>query len=182
MRQPKPPKKICILVEGENERKYLSTLYRSILVRKLNLWEQNPDKLNGKLGNIHVSAQIVVIADTDVLDNANRFIENINQINKIFDKKPIVLLQNKNFEDELIFSCKCSPRKLFNHFQASSVSEFKAKFNCDSRPCIKLSQLNHRLDQMWMQSVHCASNLSEISAISDFVTNSSELDSIFTRK
>lgn len=62
MKSRKAPTPIHILVEGENKRTYLNCKFRAIQVRMINLWEQNPAKLQDKLANVPVHAQIVVIA------------------------------------------------------------------------------------------------------------------------
>lgn len=150
---PKNPPKILFLVEGENEDNYLR--YMNFLGTRMifNLWQATPQKMNGLLRKLLHDEQVIVIADTDVLSESQRFIGNIREIANHCRLKPIICLQIKNFEDELCFSSGCSQKDLFNHFNAQGINEFKGNFNNEKiRLPTKLNGISHDIDKIWVCS------------------------------
>lgn len=182
MKSRKAPTPIHILVEGENERTYLNCKFRAIQVRMINLWEQNPAKLQDKLANVPAHAQIIVIADTDVLDNANRFIQNIARLKKIFTKAPLVILQIHNFEEELCYSCRCNMGQLFAHFHVKGLNDFKNQFNSECQLDNKLKNIGHDQLLMWTRAEDIAKHNTVFNDIYGYLCTDGEIFKLLINK
>lgn len=144
--------KITVLVEGENELTYWRKMGFLGTAKIFNLWQSKDKAMNGLLRMISQDEQIIIIADTDVLSEQNRFIANVLQIKQHCKLKPHIIWQIQNFEDELCFSCGCRPAQLFQHFDAVNADEFKNKFNKVNQLENKLAACNHDRDKMWARS------------------------------
>lgn len=141
-----------ILVEGQTEIHYLRKMGFLGTPKIFNLWQAKDKKLNGLLRQTPSDEQIIIIADTDILTEENRFISNVLEINSHCSRKPHIILQQSNFEDELCFSCGCSLTQLFQHFNAAGANEFKNKFNKTNQLPNKLATCNHDIGRMWSRS------------------------------
>lgn len=161
--------KITALVEGENELTYWRKMGFLGTAKVFNLWQSKDKAMSGLLRVIQPDEQIIIIADTDVLSEQNRFIANVLQIKKHCKLKPHIIWQIRNFEDELCFSCGCRPAQLFQHFDAVNADEFKNKFNKVNQLENKLTACNHDRDKMWMRSGSQFSLNS--SDLNDFIQN-----------
>lgn len=144
--------KITVLVEGENEITYWRKMEFIGVPKKFNLWQAKDKAMQGLLRQIPCDEQIIIIADTDVLEEHVRFINNVLQIKKHCKRKPLVVFQIRNFEDELCFSCNCKLSELFNHFSVADIDEFKNRFNKENQLNNKLNRLNHYVEKMWSRS------------------------------
>lgn len=166
--------KITALVEGENELTYWRKMGFLGTAKIFNLWQSKDKAMSGLLRVIQPDEQIIIIADTDVLSEQNRFIANVLQIKKHCKLKPHIIWQIRNFEDELCFSCGCTQQELFRHFDAQNIDEFKTKFNKYGKQPpeklrAKLAALNHSIEKIWMQSDRPLPDLN------DFIQNNSVL-------
>ncbi|QMT31570.1 hypothetical protein [Alysiella filiformis] len=169
MNKVKNPPKITVLVEGENELNFWRKMGFLGRAKIFNLWQAKANTMSGLLRGIQQDEQIIIIADTDVLNEQNRFIANVLQIKKHCKLKPHIIWQIQNFEDELCFSCGCRPAQLFQHFDAVNADEFKNKFNKVNQLENKLTACNHDRDKMWMRSGSQFSLNS--SDLNDFIQN-----------
>lgn len=139
-------------VEGETE-KYLIEDFKKIhkdpikRIVKINLWNNDVSKILPGLTEVN---DIVIIFDTDHLDGIERFNKNIDII---LSRKHRVHLfqQTSNFEHELMYSCKCTQKKLLDEFckKIVSVDNFKSSFiKCNSR-FEKLAAIGFSKEKMW---------------------------------
>lgn len=148
--------KILVLVEGENEKSYWSAMRYLGKARKLNLWQATDANLDSLLLTVKGDEQIIVIADTDQLKEINTFVHNITRIKNHCTLVPLIILQHKNFEDELCYSCTCNINDLYKHFDATGLKNFKANINEKGKRkqlAKKLDDINHQKSLMWFRSI-----------------------------
>lgn len=141
-----------VLVEGETEKSLIQD-FKSILkypikkVVKVNLWN---NKIKSLLPSITEPSEIVVVFDTDLLVNINRFKENIELLKA---KKHAVLLfqQNNDFECELSSACAITKNKLFEEFcpKIPSSDNFKNEFIKTTNRLKRLDDLKINKDKLW---------------------------------
>lgn len=165
--------KITVLVEGENELNYWRKMGFLGNAKKFNLWQAKASTMSGLLRKISQDEQIIVIADTDVLTEQNNFIQNFHKLKKHCKLKPQIIWQIQNFEDELCFSCACTCKQLFNHFNAKGTNEFKGNFNAENQLPSKLKACNHDIEKMWLRSG--SEMILNTHEIDDFIKNNSVL-------
>lgn len=163
-----------VFVEGENEMTYWNKMGFIGKVKKFNFWDAQENTMQGLLRQLPKDTQVIIIADTDVLREQVRFTSNVSKIKRHCIKPPTLILQNRNFEDELCFSCGCTQQELFRHFDAQNIDEFKTKFNKYGKQPpeklrAKLAALNHSIEKIWMQSDRPLPDLN------DFIQNNSVL-------
>lgn len=140
---------VYFLVEGETEERYINMQFVG-KVKKVNLWNQKD--VAPLLRQIKKDDEVIIIADTDVTSNQERFVQNIAIIKKHCKNKAILLiLQNKNFEDELRFSCGCTEQVLLTAFNVSGIDKFKNQFIKERMLSEKLTSLNDDIKKMWTQ-------------------------------
>lgn len=152
MLKPKKIPEIVVLIEGENEQKYWDAIRFLGKTKKFNLWQATEAKIKSLLRTIKVSSQIVVIADTDQLQEINNFIHNISSLKKHCKLAPIVILQCENFEDELCYSCNCKISHLYSHFGATGIDNLKSNINKEKHLIKKLEKIKHNSSLMWSRS------------------------------
>lgn len=143
------------LVEGDMEKALLKELkeHHNLIVKdikKFNLWNSN---LNSLLPIIKQNIGVVIIFDTDTLDRIEFFKKNLSLLSRKV-KYLFIIQQNKNFEDELCFSCCCSQSVLFRAFAKkntsnSSVSEFKRNFMLCKQRIKKLEGIHFSHEKLW---------------------------------
>lgn len=107
-------KKFAIaLVEGETEKSLLNDFKNSLKypikrIVKVNLWNSDIKKIAPSFTE---PSDILVIFDTDILDNLDRFQENLKILTS--RKHTIFLFQQKNnFEDEIAHASSLSKKKV----------------------------------------------------------------------
>lgn len=141
-----------VLVEGETEQVLLldfkSTLnYPIKRVVKVNLWNNKVKKLMPYLTE---PSDIIVIFDTDIKDNIDRFIENIEILKS---KKHNVLLfqQNLDFECELSHASSITKKRLFQEFcpKILSSANFKNEFIKTVNRLKRLDDLGLDKNKLW---------------------------------
>ncbi|EOX6949220.1 TPA: hypothetical protein ACXE54_002432 [Klebsiella michiganensis] len=143
-------------VEGETEKSLLND-FKKIdkdpikRIIKINLWNTDVKKL---LPNLTEVNDIVIIFDTDSKVGIQRFNSNIEAI--LSRKHSVYLLQQtSNFEHELIYSCNCTQKNLFEEFCKKIVSadNFKNSFiKCTTR-LDKLKSLGFSKDRIWSRGL-----------------------------
>lgn len=168
-----------VFVEGENEMTYWNKMGFIGKVKKFNFWDAQENTMQGLLRQLSKEAQVIIIADTDVLRAQERFISNVSKIKRHCIKPPALIFQNRNFEDELCFSCGCTQQELFRHFGAQNIDEFKTKFNQYGKQPpeklqAKLAGLNHSVEKMWARSSHELAILNS-HELDDLIQNNSVL-------
>jgi len=142
-------KKVHYFYEGETERKLLQHLKdKNNLtpgrLRKHNLWNTE-FKLQR---TINTNDNLFFFIDTDITSNLSIFIENIDRL------KPYnicLMVQHKNFEDELCFACnKNSKLVLYKDFYGvTSPKEFKSKFIKENSLTGKLAAHTFDYKKLW---------------------------------
>lgn len=141
-----------ILVEGETE-KALFNDFKTLLgypIKKIviaNLWNVSIKKL---MPSLTEKSDILVVYDTDRIQNIDRFKENINLLKS---KKHVIHLfqQTDNFEGELAFACGISNHRLYSCFcpKIISADNFKSEFIALRNRLTKLDSLNMNKTLLW---------------------------------
>lgn len=159
------------LVEGDTEKALLKELreHHNLIIkeiRKFNLWNAN---LMSLLPMIKPNMGVVVIFDTDTLNNINDFIRNLSLLSRRV-KRLFLIQQNKNFEDELCFACNnCTQTNLFKLFAQKntnirSVSEFKRNFLQCTKRIKRLEEINFSHARIWSKHHELISQLLQYNA------------------
>ncbi len=117
-----------IIVEGQTEEKFFKT-YKDLLnnksLIKIGRLFQDPTIKNKLFGEIYENVYIILDADM-FTGNWDIFKENYKKINA--DNK-FVFIQNKNFEDELVYALGLKNKNnLYKLFSSSGEDEFKSHF------------------------------------------------------
>lgn len=117
-----------IIVEGQTEEKFFKT-YKDLLnnksLIKIGRLFQDPTIKNKLFGEIYENVYIILDADM-FTGNWDIFKENYKKINA--DNK-FVFIQNKNFEDELVYALGLKNKNnLYKLFSSSGEDEFKSNF------------------------------------------------------
>ncbi|WP_449553451.1 hypothetical protein [Lelliottia amnigena] len=141
-----------VLVEGETEKAMFND-FKTILkypirrVIKANLWNNEIKKL---IPLFTEQSDILVVFDTDRIENIQRFIENIRKLKA--KKHSIYLFQQvSNFETEICYASTLSAQRLFSHFCTKIVSadNFKNEFNAQANRLRKLDELGLNKNKLW---------------------------------
>lgn len=164
--------KITVLVEGENELNYWRAMPFLGTPKKFNLWHAKPAKLKSLLLKIKRDEQIIIIADTDELVNLDNFNRNVIEIKKHCQLLPMVILQCKNFEDELCYSCGCKIKALYDLFGVTGLDNLKTQINQEQYLRKKLSKINHQITLMWERS---KDDVERFKMIQGFIINHQDL-------
>ena len=104
--------KILYIGEGKIEERFFDFLRQNDFIqpgrfRKFNLMQEKlpnaGELLKNKMGKVYC------VLDTDCVETANfdTLIQNINLLKRICPKNVFLLIQNKNFEDELLYLLGC---------------------------------------------------------------------------
>ncbi|MBL4744284.1 MAG: hypothetical protein JKX87_06585 [Cycloclasticus sp.] len=143
-------KRVHYFYEGETEEKLLQLLKdkKDITpgrLRKHNLWTTEFKRIERTVNKVD---QLFFFIDTDAMRNLSIFTKNITQL-KPYNIR--LMVQHKNLEDELCFSCgKNSPSALFKGFyDTTSATEFKTRFNNDNSLQQKLAANNFDYKKLW---------------------------------
>lgn len=155
------------LVEGDMEKALLKELkeHHNLIIKDIkifNLWNSN---LNSLLPLIKSNMGVVVIFDSDTLERIEFFKKNLSLLSRKV-KRLCVIQQNKNFEDELCFCCRCSQITLFKSFakkgsNSISVSEFKRNFLICKQRIKKLEEINFSHAKLWSKQHDLISSLAQ---------------------
>lgn len=152
----KTKKHAIFFVEGETEKSLLNDFKKTDKdpikrIIKINLWNNDVKKILPNLTEIN---DIVIIFDTDLKQGIERFNKNIEAI--LARKHNVFLLQQtNNFEQELIYSCQCNQKNLFDEFCKKIVSadNFKNSFiKCNTR-LEKLKSLGFSKSRLWSREL-----------------------------
>lgn len=145
-------KQVVYFYEGETEKKLLEVLkntqrIRSGKLKKFNLWKNDFKSIKK---TIHTATELFFIVDTDDTDNTKIFESNI----KSFDNPFNLIIQVKNLEDELCYSCnKSNNKELFQDFYKVQHSDtFKSKFIKDKNLFNVLDKNNFDFLKLWENS------------------------------
>lgn len=138
--------------EGECEKKLLDYLKAERQIKpgrlmKHNFWDED---ISSKRRMITGNQLALVVFDTDVTQNHQRFIKNISVLSK--DCRRVVLLaQHNNLEGELCFSCNIqNVRTLYSSFYSCrSGREFKGRFIREKNLGQKLHNCEFDHDKIW---------------------------------
>ena len=145
-----------ILVEGDTE-KALFQDFKTLLgypIKKIviaNLWNVN---INKYMPALTENSEIIVVFDTDRIENLDRFKNNLNLLKA---KKHTIHLfqQTSNFEDELANACGVSNRKLYSCFcpKIISADNFKNEFIALRNRMMKLDGLGLNKTLLWSRGI-----------------------------
>jgi len=145
---------IIYYYEGETEKKLLHFLKHNKKIRhgkskKFNLWDMKIKNIARNFPNPKKSALFFVV-DTDKITEKDIFINNITQLRTY---NFCLIIQHKNFEDELCYSCeKNNNIQLFKDFyNVSSKDKFTSKFNKESSVKNKLMDNNFVFEKLWIR-------------------------------
>ncbi|MBJ9836135.1 hypothetical protein [Citrobacter portucalensis] len=141
-----------VFVEGETEKAMFNdfkTLH-GYPIKKIviaNLWHVSINRL---LPALTEKSEILIVFDTDRLENIDRFKANLKLLKS---KKHSIHLfqQNDNFEKELAHACSITPRRLYSAFCPKIVSSdnFKNEFIALRNRMARLENLNINKDLLW---------------------------------
>lgn len=122
--------KILYIAEGEIEERFINFLSQNNFIQsgrclKFNLM-QNYLKDNSNILRLRKD-KIYCILDTDVLlaDNITKLICNLKKLRNACGNNVCLLIQNKNFEDELKFILNCSNLGKFFHLPYNTTKDLK---------------------------------------------------------
>ncbi|VVH59380.1 hypothetical protein BSPCLSOX_3008, partial [uncultured Gammaproteobacteria bacterium] len=117
-------------------------------VRKFNLWKGRFRKIQR---TINKDDKLFFVVDTDDVTNTECFSKNIKLL-KLYNF--CLIVQHKNLEEELCFSCnKANNKKLFNDFyKVQSADKFKSKFCRDKGIDLTLSNNDFNFKNFWSRS------------------------------
>lgn len=145
-------KNVIYYYEGETEKTLLNFLKNNRMIKcgktkKFNLW-------NMKIKNIvrnfpdPKKSELFFIVDTDRKDKRNIFVDNIKELQFYTF---YLIIQHKNLEDELCFSCKKSDNtKLYQDFyQVRDINAFKTKFKNEGNLRSKLTKNDFDFKKLW---------------------------------
>lgn len=152
-------------VEGECERVFIEDMfkngYHKFTGRKnievFNIYYGDVEKIKNKFSMRNID--IYFVFDTDKLvenkkNEQDNFMKNFNLLKNIKNNKYFII-QVKDFEDELVYSCaKLNNRlDLFQLFKTNSKTEFKTKFIRDKKRLEKLDGKDKDFDisKLWCQ-------------------------------
>ena len=145
-------KRVVYFCEGETEEALLDSLKKSKLIKAGKLKKHNLWKSKFKLQRtINKKDKIFFVIDIDDIANKDIFIENIKLL------KPYnicLIVQNKNLEDELRFSCdKVNNQDLFKSFYNTiHIGEFKKNFAQEKNLVNKLRNNNFIFEKLWSRA------------------------------
>ncbi|WP_428087593.1 hypothetical protein [Candidatus Thioglobus sp.] len=99
---------------------------------------------------INKTDELFFVVDTDDIKNTQIFISNIQSL-KLYNF--CLIIQHKNLEDELCFTCgKANNKKLFDDFYRLSKNKFKSKFAQDENLTYTLNTNNFNFSKLWVRS------------------------------
>jgi len=115
--------------EGGCEKELLRYLQDEKLIKPgksdpFNLWQDKIKSILRKLSDPK-RLKIYFIVDTDIKESLSIFKENIRGLKGY---NICLIIQNKNLEDELVYSCFKNKKELFKHFDACNKDEFTSNF------------------------------------------------------
>jgi hypothetical protein len=166
-----------VLVEGETEKALFNDL-KSILkypikrIIKANLWNNEIKKVTPLLTE---ASDILVVFDTDKIENIERFQENLKILKA--KKHTVYLLQQlENFEEEICYASRLSPRKLYGHFCTKIISSdnFKNEFNAQDNRLKKLDDIGLNKGKLWERDL--------IKLLNNYTKQHSSHDKYFTKQ
>ncbi|HFF8551740.1 TPA: hypothetical protein ACGEYE_000461 [Klebsiella variicola] len=164
-----------VLVEGETEKALFRDFKTSLgyPIKKIviaNLWNVSIKKIMPALTEI---SEIVVVFDTDRIENIERFKTNISLLKA---KKHTIYLfqQTRNFEDEIAKACNINNRDLYSSFCSKIVSSdnFKNEFIALHNRMPKLDGLNINKSLLWSRGL--------IPQLNDYSSHTSSHDAYFS--
>ncbi|WP_318375874.1 hypothetical protein [Enterobacter sp.] len=152
----KKKKHAIFFVEGETEKFLLNDFKKRDKdpikrIIKINLWNTDVKKI---LPNLTEVNDIVIVFDTDLKQGIERFNKNIDAI-LARNHNVYLLQQTDNFEQELVYSCQCSKKTLFDEFCKKIVSadNFKNSFIKCSTRLDKLNSLGFSKGRLWCREI-----------------------------
>ncbi|MGL5903599.1 MAG: hypothetical protein ACRCZO_13030 [Cetobacterium sp.] len=144
--------------EGETEEKIISVLKKENLIfpgkiNTLNLLQKRIT--NARIRDISNGTTILIVFDTDIQDQTKiiQLNENISILSKVKEVKNIILIpQNKNLEDELIYATTVTSIKEL--FDSKSNSDFKRDLKACSNIFQKLESKNFNNKVFWRKPLN----------------------------
>lgn len=136
-------------VEGETEEKLVQGLHLKGRIKIANLWQNPVEKIVRTLGSQH---KVIIIYDTDRIENIKRFIRNLEILNESKCLYAIVQ-QTNNLEDELAYACGKNKPMLFRLFDVSTAKEFKGSFMKYNNAVQKLLDNGFDPDKLWVKEL-----------------------------
>lgn len=134
-----------IFVEGETEMSLFNYLKKNSTIQakkivKKNLWSECIKKYSI---NIPKNSDIIVVFDSDITNQAERFIQNIKYL---MSRKHNIFLfqQTQNFEEEIAHCCSLTTKKLFSSFcknKTAGANDFKRDFIACNNQVEKITSL-----------------------------------------
>lgn len=147
-----------IFVEGDTEVSLFNNLKKGGAIQakkiaKKNLWDECIKKYSV---NIPKNCDIIVVFDTDVTVQSNRFIQNIQYL--ISRKHKIILMQQTdNFEEEIAHCCNLTTKRLFNIFcktKSPGAGDFKRDFIACTNQIEKLTSIGWDKRKWFVRNLH----------------------------
>ena len=145
-------KRVVYFYEGETEKALLFYLKKSKLIKAGKLKKHNLWKSKFKLQRtINKKDKIFFVIDIDNIANKDIFIKNIKSLKSY---NICLIVQNKNLEDELRFSCdKANNKALFKSFYNTiHIDEFKKNFAQEKNLANKLENNNFIFKKLWSRA------------------------------
>lgn len=151
-----------ILVEGETEKALLND-FKTILkypikrIVKVNVWNSDLKKITPSFTE---PSDILVVFDTDRIENIKRFTENIKLLQS--KKHKVFLLQQiDNFEAEICHASSIKKQKLLKTFcpKIVSLENFKNEFNAQQNRLKKLDEIGLNKNKLWERELIAQLNI-----------------------
>lgn len=145
-------KKILYLVEGETEIHFIDTIKGKFIIagrtRKFNLWEKDVSNL---IREISKGTIVICVLDTDITNETleRRLKNNIEKLKRNY--KVIIINQNKNLEDEIVF---CTSLTNIRDMYGCVDDKHKSAFINDKLLETRLENLEFDIEKLWQNSTH----------------------------
>jgi len=149
--------KLChYFVEGECEKILVSTLKDNknsyIVPGRVSIFNVQQEHFSHlQLRPINTQTTIVLIFDTDV-ENVNILEENLKILNDLGYKDVVLVMQDKNLEDELVKATDIKNIKQL--LPCLTIKEFKSKFISEKRIMEKLINHNFDIGKLWTSKIN----------------------------
>jgi len=146
-------KQVIYFYEGETELKLLKILKNTSRIKpgklkKFSLWKGCFRKIQR---TVNKTDELFFVVDTDDIKSITIFKENIRLLRPF---NICLIVQCKNFEDELSYACeKSNAQQLFKDFyKTSGKNDFKSKFIKESSIENKLENNNFNFNKLWVKN------------------------------
>lgn len=150
-------KQVVYFYEGETEKKLLEFLkkteqIKSGKLKKFNLWKNRFKSIERTINGVE---ELFFLIDTDDVQGITNFMDNIQSLKSY---NYCLIIQYKNLEDELCYSCnKLNHKKLLQDFyKIKNSDKFKSRFNQDKNLSNTLNKNNFNFSKLWERNKNFA--------------------------